>query len=65
MLEVIPVDYIIASASGTMLRDKVTTIFFAKMIHRITKTQETETTFSLSAENLTCSIENTIYIDAF
>ena len=48
-----------------MLRDKVTTIFFAKMIHRITKTQETETTFSLSAENLTCSIENTIYIDAF
>ena len=50
--EVNPVDYAIASIIGAELRDEEIAIYFAKMIHRKIKAQETGTTFPLSAENL-------------
>ena len=56
-------DYTIALITGTVLRNKNITIYLGKMIHQIIKTQETGTNFSLSAENLTCSIGNAVYID--
>ena len=58
-------DYTIVSITGTVLCNENITIYFSKMIHQIIKTQETGTTFWLSAENLTCSIGNAIYIDVF
>ena len=50
--EVDPVDYAIASITGAGLCDEKIKISFAKMIRRKIKAQETETTFPLSAENL-------------
>ena len=47
-----PVDYAIASIIGAELRDEEIAIYFAKMIHRKIKAQETGATFPLSAENL-------------
>ena len=46
------VDYVIASIIGAKLRDEEITISFAKITHQKIKAQDTETTFPLSAENL-------------
>ena len=47
-----PVDYAMASIIGLGCVMKRSRLFFAKMIHRKTKAQETGTTFPLSPENL-------------
>ena len=47
-----PVDYAITSNIVAGLRDEEIIIYFAKMIHREIKAQETGTNFPFSAENL-------------
>ena len=51
-VEVNPVDYAMASMIGAVLRDKVITLTFSKIINHKLKSQELSKNFPLSAKNL-------------